>query len=190
MSLERSDPQRANEPWLGSTDYQANSDQEYNGYMADQNERLGGDDPDVVLDVPVLKIEEIELEVDDLKTHISLKAELADLVKINIGIDAYLDNVKLSLKGVEAQAMLRITSQRVLDTLDRVLETIDRNPRVLGGAVQSVGPTDAARRKADELGVDLSSVRGTGFGGRVVVKDVNRAAKQAQGSAQNQTPAV
>ncbi len=190
MSLERSGPQRANEPWLESTDYQANSDQEYDGYMTDQNERLSGDDPDVVLDVPVLKIEEIDLEVDDLRAHVSLKAELADLVKINVGIDAYLDNVKLNVKGVEAQAMLRITSRRVLDTLDRVLETIDRNPRVLGGIVQSVDPTDAARRKADELGVDLAGVRGTGFGGRILVKDVQKAAKQPAGSTQNQTPAV
>ncbi len=86
--------------------------------------------------------------------------------------------------------MLRITSRRVLDTLDRVLETIDRNPRVLGGIVQSVDPTDAARRKADELGVDLAGVRGTGFGGRILVKDVQKAAKQPAGSTQNQTPAV
>jgi pyruvate/2-oxoglutarate dehydrogenase complex dihydrolipoamide acyltransferase (E2) component len=35
--------------------------------------------------------------------------------------------------------------------------------------------TPAARRRAEELGVDLSQVEGTGSGGRITVKDVNRA---------------
>lgn len=190
MSPEESGSQGANEFWLGSADYQSNSNQEYDGYAADQNEPSGAHTPDITLDVPVLKVEEIDLEVDDLRAHISLRAELADLVNINVGVDAYLDNVKLNVKSMEAQAILRLRSQRILDTLDRVLETINRNPQILSGAGGGVDPTDTAKRKADELGVDLSGVRGTGFGGRVIVKDVKRAAKQAQGSAQNQTPTV
>ncbi len=35
---------------------------------------------------------------------------------------------------------------------------------------------EVARRRAEELGVDLSGVRGTGSGGRVFVKDVEDAA--------------
>jgi large subunit ribosomal protein L20 len=37
--------------------------------------------------------------------------------------------------------------------------------------------TDAARRKAEEFDVDLSSVEGTGQGGRITVGDVEKAAK-------------
>jgi hypothetical protein len=36
--------------------------------------------------------------------------------------------------------------------------------------------TDAARQKADELGVDLSKVEGTGAEGRITVRDVTSAA--------------
>ena len=36
--------------------------------------------------------------------------------------------------------------------------------------------TDAARKKAEELGVDLSEVEGSGAGGRITVKDVMSAA--------------
>ena len=36
--------------------------------------------------------------------------------------------------------------------------------------------TDAAKRRAEELGVDPTSVEGTGSGGRVLVKDVEAAA--------------
>jgi pyruvate/2-oxoglutarate dehydrogenase complex dihydrolipoamide acyltransferase (E2) component len=36
--------------------------------------------------------------------------------------------------------------------------------------------TDAARRKAEELGVDLSRVEGSGDGGRILLRDVKGAA--------------
>lgn len=36
--------------------------------------------------------------------------------------------------------------------------------------------TDAAKRRAEELGMDPSEVKGTGSGGRVLVKDVEAAA--------------
>jgi pyruvate/2-oxoglutarate dehydrogenase complex dihydrolipoamide acyltransferase (E2) component len=39
--------------------------------------------------------------------------------------------------------------------------------------------TPAAARKAEDLGVDLSQIEGTGSGGRITVKDVREAAKQA-----------
>jgi pyruvate/2-oxoglutarate dehydrogenase complex dihydrolipoamide acyltransferase (E2) component len=39
--------------------------------------------------------------------------------------------------------------------------------------------TPAAERKAEDLGVDLSQIEGTGSGGRITVKDVTEAAKQA-----------
>jgi pyruvate/2-oxoglutarate dehydrogenase complex dihydrolipoamide acyltransferase (E2) component len=51
----------------------------------------------------------------------------------------------------------------------------------VGGGHQEEEPdvTEAARQKADELGVDLSQVEGSGSGGRITIKDVQSAAKQA-----------
>jgi pyruvate/2-oxoglutarate dehydrogenase complex dihydrolipoamide acyltransferase (E2) component len=37
--------------------------------------------------------------------------------------------------------------------------------------------TEAARNKARDLGVDLSSLEGTGSGGRIIVRDVTQAAR-------------
>jgi pyruvate/2-oxoglutarate dehydrogenase complex dihydrolipoamide acyltransferase (E2) component len=37
--------------------------------------------------------------------------------------------------------------------------------------------TPAAERKAEDLGVDISQIEGTGSGGRITVKDVTEAAK-------------
>lgn len=42
-----------------------------------------------------------------------------------------------------------------------------------------VNATDAAARKAEELGVDLTQVEGTGAEGRITVGDVDKAAKKA-----------
>lgn len=40
------------------------------------------------------------------------------------------------------------------------------------GEVEEPGATNAARRKAEELGIDLSEVKGTGSGGLITIKDV------------------
>ena len=42
-----------------------------------------------------------------------------------------------------------------------------------------VKATPAAERKAEDLGVDLSQIEGTGSGGRITVKDVTAAANRA-----------
>jgi large subunit ribosomal protein L20 len=44
-------------------------------------------------------------------------------------------------------------------------------------SVDEIEATDAASRKAEELNVDLTSVEGTGQGGRITVGDVEKAAK-------------
>jgi pyruvate/2-oxoglutarate dehydrogenase complex dihydrolipoamide acyltransferase (E2) component len=44
----------------------------------------------------------------------------------------------------------------------------------LNGSPAEVRATDAARRKAREMGVDLSYLEGTGNGGQITVEDVRR----------------
>jgi pyruvate/2-oxoglutarate dehydrogenase complex dihydrolipoamide acyltransferase (E2) component len=47
-----------------------------------------------------------------------------------------------------------------------------------GGGQEEPNATEAAKQKAQELGVDLSQVEGTGSEGRITVKDVTSAAGQ------------
>ena len=164
-----------------------------------ENQDLRHDDPDVLLDVPVLNIEELDLEVEDLRAHVSARAQLADFVNISVGVDVYLDKVKLGIKGVEAQVQLKVRLERILGTIESALNAIEQNPGLLDSALREatqaageiegsvvetpdqsaaeVEATDAARRKAENLGVDLTQVEGTGAGGRVLVRDVQEAAK-------------
>jgi pyruvate/2-oxoglutarate dehydrogenase complex dihydrolipoamide acyltransferase (E2) component len=50
-----------------------------------------------------------------------------------------------------------------------------------------VDATDAARREARELGVDLTTIEGTGSEGRIIVDDVRNAAEAAEADAAQQT---
>ena len=64
---------------------------------------------------------------------------------------------------------------RVEGKLDRLLAALEnQNGTPVNGAAGELRATDAARRKAREMGVDLSDVRGTGTDGQITVDDVRR----------------
>ena len=65
-------------------------------------------DPDVLLDLPVLKVGGINLGVKVLRAHVAVLAELADLMNLSVGVDARLEEAKLALEDVEAQALLKV----------------------------------------------------------------------------------
>lgn len=259
---------------------------EHEGY-ASAGDPSAAQDPDVLLDVPALSVEELHLEVENLKARISVQAELAELVKLNVGVDVDLGKVKLGVKGLDAQVLLKVKLDNIRAILEQAMEAIDRDPSILdrltgetnrkdrepdgdrrprdrdgtaGEAEQTVRrtvdekgnvlktvvdgsgdvleenasgdladlpleeeylddegrlvgrarddagnvveeelddagnvvgflgfvganeagrreATEAAERKAQEMGVDLSEVDGTGSGGRILLRDVKKAAK-------------
>ncbi|MFF5158333.1 hypothetical protein ACFY3N_19205 [Streptomyces sp. NPDC000348] len=144
-----------------------------------------GADPDVFLDVPVLKVEEIDLDVEDLRAHVSLQTEVLDLLRLSVGADVTLGRVHLGISGVEAQARLKVRLDNVAAIVDRVLTTLDRNPEILrdlargvGSAVQDVG--GGARRAVGELGTGAgAAVRDVGQGAGAAVRDVGQGAGRA-----------
>ena len=140
MSSERYETWETNDSSPSSTNGQEMGELGHEDYVPNQDERLGGETPAFLLDVPVLNVDELDLEVNDLRAHISIRAELASFVKINVGVDLYLDKVKLDIKGLEAQALLKINLDKVLGTLDRALESININPQILNEVVQDVDP--------------------------------------------------
>ncbi|MEV4109036.1 hypothetical protein [Nonomuraea sp. NPDC049695] len=143
------------------------------------------DEPDVLLDVPVVKVEEIHLEVNDLRARVSLSAEVLDLLRLNVGADVALGRVELDIKGVEAQALLKVRLHNVALILERVLQTIDDNPQILehltrglGSAVRDVG--GGAGRAVGDLGRGAGeAVEQVGVGAGGAVRDLGRGAGQA-----------
>ncbi|GAA3228024.1 hypothetical protein [Nonomuraea helvata] len=143
------------------------------------------DEPDVLLDVPVVKVEEIHLEVNDLRARVSLSAEVLDLLRLNVGADVALGRVELDIKGVEAQALLKVRLHNVALILERVLQTIDDNPQILehltrglGSAVRDVG--GGAGRAVGDLGRGAGeAVEQVGVGAGGAVRDLGRGAGRA-----------
>src|SRR5215211_1860679 len=98
-------------------------------------------EPDVLLDVPQLRVDEIILDVEDLHAHVSVEANVLNLLRLSVGADVQLGGVHLEIRGVEAQALLKVRLDKVAEIINRVLSTIDRNPEIVG---QIVPPLEAA----------------------------------------------
>ncbi|HYV14574.1 MAG TPA: hypothetical protein VE972_00970 [Conexibacter sp.] len=135
--------------------------------------------PDVLLDVPVVKVDEIDIEVDDLRAQVAVLAEVRDLVQISVGADVSLGKVELKIEGVEAQVLLKARLDNVSLILERVLTTLDRNPQLLeslGRTVEQVG--EGGGRLLSETGEAIDEI---GEGAEGAVEDVGRGAGQAVG---------
>ncbi len=88
-------------------------------------------EPDVLLDVSNLEVDRITLEVEDLRAHVSILAELANLLSLSVGVDARLDRVKLEIEGVEAKVLLKVRLKHVRAILEKALDTLAENPEIL-----------------------------------------------------------
>ena len=101
-------------------------------------------------------------------------------------VENRLANLESRLEGVEGK----------IDQLLTALENAPQNGGAQAEAVEDsrvegaseaqqangqVKSTDAARRKARELGMDLAEVEGTGAGGQITIDDVRKANAQASG---------
>lgn len=147
--------------------------------------RTGDQEPDVVLDVPVVKVEEITLEVENLQARVSLQADVLDLLRLGVGADVVLGHVDLTLKGVEAQALLKVRLGNVARIIERVMQTIDANPQILenvtrgtGTFLENVGTGTGQAVGAFGQGTG-QAVQNVGTGAGQAVRDVGPGAGQA-----------
>jgi 2-oxoacid dehydrogenase-like protein with E3 subunit-binding domain len=146
--------------------------------------------PDVLLDVPELRVDLIHFELDDLDAHLAVKANVLDLVKLNVGIDVHLSRVKLDVKGVEVEAVLKARLDHVTAVVDRLMTSLDRNPELVEGlsrAISQVGQgTGEAVDKTGDAAKDIGQGAGqavgeVGQGAGQAVGDVGQGAGQAVG---------
>jgi pyruvate/2-oxoglutarate dehydrogenase complex dihydrolipoamide acyltransferase (E2) component len=142
------------------------AEREYRTYAEAAGEK-DAQNPDVLLDVPVVKVDKIHLQVEELDAHVSLKAKVLDLVTLNVGVNVHLGKLCVDIEGVEAQALVKVRLDHVAAIVDRVFTTIDRNPdlvKSIGQAVEDVG--QGAGKALGETGEAVEDV-GEGAGDAV-----------------------
>jgi len=132
---------------------------------------------DVILEVPDLSVDSIGLNVQDVRAHLSLAANAANLVSLDAGADVSIDRVRLDIVGVEAQAYLYVDLDNVTRIVNRVVATLDRNPRILtqvlsvadntvgtvgGVANTALAPNGVVNRAVGVAGQTLNNVTAPG----------------------------
>ncbi len=70
------------------------AEREYQHYAEMDPWELDDDLPDVLLDVPVVKVDSLHFELDNLDAHVALNAYVLDLVKLKVGVDVHLGRVR------------------------------------------------------------------------------------------------
>ena len=115
-----------------------------------------GQEPDVLLDVSDLEVDRINLEVEDLRAHVSILVELANLLNLSVGVDARLDQVKLEIEGVEAEVLLKVRLKHIRAILEKALDTIGEHPEILRILARSL--SQVVRESLGESLATLDSV--------------------------------
>ncbi|MET8832385.1 hypothetical protein ABZV78_00485 [Micromonospora sp. NPDC004540] len=124
----------------------------------------GESEPDVLLDVPEVTVDQIRLSVEGLDADLSLRARLANLLQLDAGVRVHLEGVELDVTGVSAEALLKVRLEKLAQILDRALTTLDRNPHLIEALARSIGGdiddvNRAAQRLAGEPVVGASGQR-------------------------------
>jgi hypothetical protein len=129
---------------------------------------------DVYVDAPVVKVDEISFEIDDLRAHLAALAEVGHFVQINAGVGARLGKVELEIQGVETQALLEVRLENVGKILERVVTSLERNPELLKSVGEALG--DVGGGAHDLLTDTGDTVRSVGKGAGGAVEDVGQGA--------------
>ncbi|ORY68381.1 uncharacterized protein BCR38DRAFT_385888 [Pseudomassariella vexata] len=107
--------------------------------------------PDVLLQVPELSVDRIELDVDDLQAEINLAAQVAGLVEINAGIQVGITKVNITIADVDAELELIIRLGNLVDIVNRTLATLDLNPLLINVLNEVTDVVDAVVGAVDGL---------------------------------------
>jgi hypothetical protein len=129
---------------------------------------------DVYIDAPVVKVDEIKFEMDDLRAHLAVLAEAGHFVQISAGAGVRLGKVELEIQGVEAQALLETRLTELTKILERVVNSLERNPELLKSVGDALG--DVGGGAHDLLTDTGDAVRSAGQGAGSAVQDVGQGA--------------
>lgn len=109
-------------------------------------------DPDVMLSVPDLGIDRINLTVEDLEAHVNLHAKVLDIVDLKVGAHVTIKKVELDIQNVHAQAMLKVNLQPVVEIVRELVE----HPEILTKTVQALTSGGGVSDSQDDDDFDVN----------------------------------
>lgn len=92
---------------------------------------------DLVLDIPRLCIEDLELHVDSLRARVSLDARIAGMVRVSAGASVAVDSVSLTLRNVRAKALLAVDLSHIAQMVDLIMAYLGSHPTLLKRALDA-----------------------------------------------------
>src|SRR5215204_4739479 len=154
------------------------ANREYRAFVGHEEQDPAGP-PDVLLDVPELKIDLIHFELDELDAHVALKAKVLNLVKLNVGVDVHLSKAKLDIKGLAAAVVLKARLDPVTAIVDRLMTSLDRNPELVKGLSRAV--SDIGQGAGEAVNKTGDAAKDVGKGAQSALTDVGKGAGEATG---------
>jgi pyruvate/2-oxoglutarate dehydrogenase complex dihydrolipoamide acyltransferase (E2) component len=110
-------------------------------------------------------------------TQEDMRARIEQLVTSYEAIEASIDKAAKQQRGVEEEAGQAV--QQAQEVVGQATEQAQGfAEQATETAEKELNTTKAAKRKAEELGVDLSKVAGSGSDGRITLKDVKSVAQR------------
>jgi len=107
--------------------------------------------PDVLLRVPNLSVQKIQLIVENLQADINLNADVAGLVQINAGVAVSVQTINVTITDVEVELELIVRLGNLVNIVNRVFQSLDLNPLLINVLNDVTSVVDTAVGAVDGL---------------------------------------
>jgi hypothetical protein len=87
---------------------------------------------DVLLEVPRLALDSVGLDVTSLRAHLSLDANVVNVVQLTAGLDLAATKVRLDMSGVFVESYFYTKLDNTTKIADRVMRSLNLNPALFG----------------------------------------------------------
>jgi hypothetical protein len=96
-------------------------------------------DPDILLAVPNLGFDKLQILVEDIEAHVRVDAKLRDLLELHVGADVRIGKVDIELDNFRVQAMAKINLGEVTKIVESLVDLLKEHPEILTSLTEGVG---------------------------------------------------
>ncbi|WP_156140460.1 hypothetical protein [Sporocytophaga myxococcoides] len=83
--------------------------------------------PDIVIDIPELKLEQVNIQAKNLQAEVSMNTSLKEMVNMNFGVEAQIGSLHIKIDKARTEAHLRFRLKRVRGILNKTVQTLVKN---------------------------------------------------------------